>query len=353
MQTLLFILRRGVQYGGEVATILLVLLAVVCVLNPFSAVIQATAQPAQPVEASSPSSPAPDTPWCLAGDFQAWQPASHPMNDAGQAGDADAGDGIFSLQYTIPEPGRYTWKVIECENEAVSFPVSSAWLYTREVDRPVTFTLDTNLYEDAFWPKQFIVNATDDHAGFTAVGDFQGWVNDSPDSAMYSVGSGLYRLVYTIESPGFYTGLIVATGTWDGYQAIGRSEKWVNWQIRTSASDEQVIFFLDTRTGRVSILTGLLPGLTWLAYWGGSRKLGSGLFLMGIVVGSFMLRTRALNNRRLWVSTGCPRCYHKPLRRVHRKTAERLLSFFSIPTLRADCPECGWQGTRINDEYLY
>ncbi len=76
-------------------------------------VVPVSAQPAssKPVERSStaaastlPAAPAAASAWCVAGSFQSgggWNNGSDPLYDDGTHGDLVAGDGIYSLDYSV------------------------------------------------------------------------------------------------------------------------------------------------------------------------------------------------------------------------------------------------------------
>ncbi|MEW5987056.1 MAG: alpha-amylase family glycosyl hydrolase [Chloroflexota bacterium] len=249
--------------------------------------------PGRPAAAYSPPSasnlvfPHPATPnvtnWCLAGSFQGWNNASDPLNDDGLSGDLFADDGVFSLAYTVATAGRHEWKIVECGNWGNAYPANNAWLLTSAANQVVKFTFDTNDHSgDAgagLVPAQNIVNAWDDAGqvvggrwqvargtegtqgtegttvvGFTAVGDFQGWNNSDPNTALTHVGNGLYRLAYTIAAPGSYIGKVTQTGSWgEQYGADGRSVDGVNLSFTTTTANETIIVLLDTRSGRLTI----------------------------------------------------------------------------------------------------
>ncbi len=214
--------------------------------------------PMSSVGAASQSSPLAPSGWCVAGSFQDWNNASTPLYDDGTHGDVIPEDSIFSLDYTVSAAGSYEWKVFACGNWSPGFPAQNAWFNTAVANQVVTFTFDANDHTgDAGWdllPASNIVNVVDTlPTGFTAVGDFQGWVNNNPATAMTNVGSGIYYLAYQVAAAGSYIGKAVATGSWDGFGADGRSKDAANIAFTTTAANETVIFLLDTNTGRMLI----------------------------------------------------------------------------------------------------
>lgn len=211
--------------------------------------------------------------WCLAGDFNGWNNASHPLFDDGTHGDQTAGDGIYSRQYTIPSAGRHEWKIVEQGNWPNNFPASgNSWLNTTLPDQDVLFTFDTNDYSGVsgivFHPTQNIVHCFDSPISFTAAGDFQGWDNSNPATQLSNAGGGIYKLIYQIPSAGSYMAKIVSTNSWDGFGLDGRSVNSPNIAFSTSVSNEEVTFILNYNTGRVFIGNPPTPSIPTLSEWG-------------------------------------------------------------------------------------
>ena len=212
-----------------------------------------------------------ETSWCLAGAMNGWNNASDPMYDDGTHGDQLAGDSVYSLSLTIPSPDTYQWKAVECGSWGNVHPAANSWFITSAANQLVIFTLDTNDYSAnagmALLPAGNIVNVTGDTlpTSFTAVGDFQGWNNADPTTLMTDMGKGYYRLVYTVPSADDYIGKVVATGTWNAFGADGRSVDAANIGFTTTTADEQVVFLLDSYTGRMLIEPAASGVGTWCA----------------------------------------------------------------------------------------
>jgi len=235
-------------------------------------------------------------PWCLAGNFNGWDNTSNPLVDDGTLGDQVAGDGIYSLLYTISVTGHYEWKIVEQGNWAISFPASgNSWLNTVNENQDILFTFDTNNYSGVpgmiFLPTQNIVNCNDSpSASFTAVGDFQGWDNSNPATQMTDIGDGFYSLVYPVSTPGAYIARIVNTGSWDGFGSDGRSVNLNNIAFSTSLPNEDVTFILDYNSGRVFIGDPPVPSVPTdpaanpdTICGGGSTELTAGVGALGAV----------------------------------------------------------------------
>ncbi|HQE92394.1 MAG TPA: alpha-amylase family glycosyl hydrolase [Anaerolineae bacterium] len=229
-----------------------------CSIVMLLALLAGVFTPPAAVHAAPTAAPAAPSRWCVAGSFQGWNNASTPLYDDGTHGDVIPEDGIFSLDYTVAAADRYEWKVVKCGDWGTTHPAQNAWFNTAAASQKVKFTFDTNDHSgDAGWdllPAQNIVNVVDTlPISFTAVGDFQGWNNANSATAMTYVGSGIYYLAYSIATPGDYNGKVVATGTWDGFGADGRSTDAANIAFTTATVNETVIFLLDTNTGRMLI----------------------------------------------------------------------------------------------------
>lgn len=95
-----------------------------------------------------------------------------------------------------------------------------------------------------------------------------------------------------------------------------------------------------------------LSSIRWMAHDGGAQISGTVFFVVGAGVGFWRVRQHSLNNKKLW-STVCPNCQtENRLRRVHRTSKDKLLNTISIPTKRYRCPDCKWQGLRIDENSI-
>lgn len=210
--------------------------------------------------AAAPTPAAPTNTWCAAGSFQGWDNSANPLYDDGANGDLIAGDGVFSLNFTIATAGRHEWKAVTCGDWGTTFPAQNSWFYTDSDNQTVRLTFDTNDYGgDAgtpYTPTSNIVNVSGDSlpASFTAVGDWQGWDNGNPATAMTDLGHGLYYLQYTIPTAGAYQAKVVQTGSWsEQFVADGRALDGSPLAFSTAADNTLVSFLLDAHSGRVAI----------------------------------------------------------------------------------------------------
>ena len=209
--------------------------------------------PVQPV-AASPTA----TNWCVAGELNGWNNSSTKLYDDATHGDLIAGDGLFAADITVANVGPLGMEGGGVRQLGNAFPGQNAWLNTTAANQSIKITFDTaNHATDAgaaMLPATNIVNVWDSvPAAFTAVGDFQGWNNGDPATALAPVGNAIHRLAYQVANPGSYIGKVTATGTWDAYGADGRSKDAGNIQFTTTTANQVVIFLLDTATGRLTI----------------------------------------------------------------------------------------------------
>ena len=209
--------------------------------------------------------------WCFAGDANGWNNSSDPMFDDGTNGDLIADDGVYSLAIAVATAGTSGWKAVECGNWDNAHPAANSWVTTTVANQTVTFTFDTNDYSlnagMPLLPASNIVNVTGDSlpTSYTAVGNFQGWNNADPGTLMTDMGNGFHRLVYTIPAAGSYIGKVVVTGTWNGFGADGRSSDAANINFTTTEADQEVVFLLDSFSGRMLIEPASSGAGTWCA----------------------------------------------------------------------------------------
>jgi uncharacterized repeat protein (TIGR01451 family) len=207
--------------------------------------------PAGLVQATTPTA---GPPWYVRGDFNAW--GTDLMYDDGTHGDDATGDGIYTVVITVTTAGRYEFKVDD-GNWTESYPPSNAWIETAAADTPVKFTFDTNTYSDGWVPTHNIVNAEDGLTTWTAVGDWQGWDNGNPATAMASLGGGLYDYVGVVATAGAHDYKTCRTGTWDAIGPDGdyggRSINTANLGFTTTVNNQVVRFLLNANTGRIQV----------------------------------------------------------------------------------------------------
>ena len=189
------------------------------------------------------------SPWYLRGRFNGWG-TDLPMVDDGTNGDSAAGDGIYTAVTVPADAGQYEFKVAS-EDWASSYPSSNSWLETTAASQAVTVTFDTNTHTDGWQPASNIIGVSTEPGTWTAVGDWQGWANDNPDTRLIDQGGGLYSLTAPIPTPGSYSYKMVKTGSWNAVGADGRSIDAANASFTTTTAGQKVTFTVDALAGRI------------------------------------------------------------------------------------------------------
>lgn len=327
--------------------------ALVYFVNPFSRIALGASSLARPV--SSPAVAAPETgsgDWCLSGEFLADADSQPRLIDSGAGGDILAEDQVFSLEYILPSPGTYEWQVMDCNNEALAYPESPAWVTTTEPNQSVTFNFDSNERSDPlFFPIPYVVSALDDVNEFQVVGDFQDWNPDDASGQLQRINIGLYQQVRRIARAGTYEAYVIGDDERQAIDAYGRTTSPIPFSFQTDRNGDYVVFLVDTDRGRASIMYDMPPFLTSLAYGNGNWMLSVTLLtLAALLLLGTVLRLIILNNKKLQMESGCPNCGRQELMRISRRGSDRLLHVFGIPAYRYRCRNCTWEGSRLSDK---
>jgi glycosidase len=200
----------------------------------------------------------PPPPWYARGDFNGWG-TDDPMFDDGTHGDATAGDGVYTALVTVATAGRYEFKIAS-EDWSDSYPASgNSWLETAADGATVAVTFDTGFHSDGWLPETNVIGVSAETTAWTAVGDWQGWDNANPATAMSDLGGGLYQFTTSIASPGSYQYKAVKTGSWDAIGADGRGVNAGTAAFETTGADQNVSFSVDALAGRVRAEVEPLP----------------------------------------------------------------------------------------------
>ena len=208
--------------------------------------------------------------WYVSGDFNGWG-TDDPMYDDGTHGDATAGDGVFTALVPIAAAGRYEFKVAT-EDLSTSYPGSgNSWLETVLDEETVAVTFNTNTLSEGWLPVTNIIGVSTEPGAWTAVGDWQGWDNANPATAMTALGGGVFEFTTTIASPGTHQYKAVKTGTWDGIGADGRSINASTAVFDTTITDQGVTLTVDALAGRVMVEVAAppIPGNDNNIWWDG------------------------------------------------------------------------------------
>ncbi|WP_374688828.1 choice-of-anchor X domain-containing protein [Promineifilum sp.] len=353
--------RRGPQFQRSRSTVALLTLsllllataALIYFVNPFTRLalgMASLARPAEPAGVAPPRSA--DREWCLQGEFLDGSAAAPRLLDDGTGGDVLARDGVYSLDYTLQEPGVYHWQVVNCVDASLVYPTAPAWV-TTDQPGPVTFVFDSNESADRlFFPIPFVVSAIDDVTDYRLIGNFQEWNPDDTSGRLEPISSGLYQQVRRMARPGSYEGYVIANGDPDlAIDAYGRTTEPIPFSFETQRNGEYIIFLVDIDHGRASVMYDMPRLVTRLAFGNGYRWLSlalSGLALLLLL--GLLVRALILGNPRLRLEAGCPRCGEQELLRIARRSSDRFLHRLGFPAYRYRCRHCTWEGMRLSDE---
>lgn len=334
-----------------VGLLLFGLAAVTFFINPFIRVAMNSATLAQPAVASiAPLPRSGSGSWCVGGDFLNGS-GQLSLTDDGNQGDLVAGDGVFSLDHIVPQPGSHTFQIVDCNNPDLAYPAAAAWLKTTQPNQQVTLLFDATGRETSLFPTApYVVSAIDGINGFQVIGNFQYWDEGDASSHLEPLSGGLYQQVRHIAVPGAYEARFIVGDSNHSIDASGRTDDPVSLTFKTNRPGEPVVFMADTDRGRVSILYNMSPALASLAFGNGYRLLSYALAGLGAILLAIMAaRLFTLNSGRLRMENGCPQCGQQELMRVSRRTSQRILSRLGVPAYRYRCRNCTWEGTRLSD----
>ena len=119
----------------------------------------------------------------LAGDFNGWDAAGNVMTDLG--------GGIWQANLNLAA-GRHEFKVT-IGDWSQNWPGSgNTWLLT-DAAGAVTVTFNANDIQDGWRGNWGRIGLSVDPGAWTAVGDWQGWNNSDPATAMAAQGGGIYK----------------------------------------------------------------------------------------------------------------------------------------------------------------
>ena len=180
-----------------------------------------------------------DAAYYIAGEFNGW-----PSGDAMMT---DNGDGTYS--YTItgqPAKTRQEFKITQGAWEW-NIPSANSWYYT-DASGSVTVTYTPGPVDDGWMPSENRLGTSTDPGTWTIAGEFQGWSNDNPNTAMTYLGDGIYKYEVTFAT-GSYPLKSVVTGSWDSISSDARSINSGNYTYEVTEESEDVEIFVDALKG--------------------------------------------------------------------------------------------------------
>ena len=174
----------------------------------------------------------------VAGDFNGWRTTANVMTRPRRQ---HLGANLAGVD------GRHEFK-ITLGDWSQSWPASgNSWFLGDEAGN-IAITFNANDLEDGWRGNWGRIGVSTDPGAWTAVGDWQGWDNANPATAMTAQGDGLYSYQQILD-PGWYQWKAVNTGTWD---AIGDDFRSINadttW-FEITADAPLAVFELDALTG--------------------------------------------------------------------------------------------------------
>jgi hypothetical protein len=189
-----------------------------------------------------------NTPYYITGDFDGWNASGSVMTQIAP--------GVWQDTLTGLSVGRHEFKVTEGDWNWSTPGSGNSWLYT-DSSGSVTITYDANTYNDGWVSATGRIGVNIDPGTWTAVGDWEGWNNANPATAMTSIGGGIYELQYDIATPGSYQYKAVDTGSWDAIGSDARSVNASTLDFTTTVANQDVDFFVNASAG--TIMTELVP----------------------------------------------------------------------------------------------
>lgn len=180
----------------------------------------------------------------VAGDFNGWNAAGNIMTHMG--------GGIW--QTVIGGVGgRHEFK-ITMGDWSNNWPGSgNSWFYG-DGSGNITLTFDANDYGavDTWRGNWGRIGVSNDSGDWTAVGDWQGWNNADPLTAMTPTGGGVYEVSKTL-APGWYQWKAVKTGSWDAigddFRSISANTTW----FEVTAANPTAKFEVDALKGVIRV----------------------------------------------------------------------------------------------------
>lgn len=191
------------------------------------------------------------TPYYVAGDFNGWNAAGNVMTET------SPGSGIWQVSLNM-STGRHEFKITEGDWSWNVPGSGNSWLYT-DGSGNVTITYDANTYADGWTPASGRIGVNIDPGTWTAVGDWQGWNNANPATAMSALGGGIYDLAYVIASVGTYQYKAVDTGSWDAIGSDSRSVNANTLNFTTTDPNQTVDFFVNALNGTIQVDVEPIP----------------------------------------------------------------------------------------------
>jgi MYXO-CTERM domain-containing protein len=186
----------------------------------------------------------------IPGDFNtptAWN------NNGPQMTETSPGSGNFAYALTGQSGGSFhEFKVLATGGDwGSSFTNDNCWV-TANGAGSVTIGATTNTYADGWSPSTHRISSDNPETAWTAVGDWQGWNNGNPATAMSLLSGSIYSYSTTL-APGSYQYKAVNSGSWNAIGSDSRSVNAGTLFFTTDAVNNQVQFLVDAGAGTVRV----------------------------------------------------------------------------------------------------
>jgi len=198
----------------------------------------------------------------VAGDFNGWNAAGNMMTEIAP--------GIHQVSLTSVGAGRHEYKVTD-GTWSWNYPGPNSWFYA-DAEGNITLTFDSNTYADGWLSASQRLGQSVDPGSWVAVGDWQGWNNANPATAMVSQGGGIYLYQQVITPPGTHEWKAVVSGTWDSISWDNRSVSTANYAFTTTETDNVVRFWVNATNGTARV--EVVPEPSALALAGSALVMG-------------------------------------------------------------------------------
>ena len=176
-------------------------------------------------------------------DWNGWDPAGNLMNPLG--------GGLYGLDVMLGANERHEFKVTQGD-WGWSVPGSgNSWLFT-DMAGHAGIVFDENFYEDGWYPQQYRIAVDIDPGTWTAVGDWQGWDNANPATAMAPLGGGVYYLEQMLDV-GWHEYKAVLTGSWDAIGADGRSVNAATFWFECTEGSQLARMWVNAAAGTMKV----------------------------------------------------------------------------------------------------
>ncbi len=196
------------------------------------------------------------------GNFNGW-------NDTIQMTESPPASGVFT--YAVSGQGANSFQqFVLAANTGYGnkyIPSGDQWL-TANASGAVTIGFNTNTINDGWFPAANRVSTDAPESAWTAVGDWQGWNNGNPATAMSLLSGSIYSYSTTL-APGSYQYKAVNTNSWNAIGSDSRSVNANTLAFSTDAVNNQVQFLVDAGAGTIRVNVTPAPGAAGLLGLGG------------------------------------------------------------------------------------